>query len=101
MIAVSTRKVLLVIVVRMPSKKLDFFCCRATTKPGSCNAKNHHTASGARTAAMSIDTYRMPSTRLPPGPLNTSRLAKKISHGVPMAKKLPRKLLALNSRVRS
>ena len=50
---------------------------------------------------MTIETYRMPSTRFPPGPLNTSRLAKKISQGVPIANKLPRKLLALNNRVRS
>jgi small subunit ribosomal protein S1 len=48
-----------------------------------------------------METQRMPSTSLPPAPLKISRLAMAKSQGVPIAKRFPRKLLALNRRVRS
>ena len=101
MIATSRRNVLLRVAVRISVQNGVRFWVLANWNPGSRQAKNHQNDIGIKSAATSIETQRMPSTSLPPAPLKTARLASANSQGVPIANKFPRKLFALNSRVRS
>src|SRR3974390_2728106 len=80
MVKVSRAKLRLRAVRFMSFQKGVFSCLAARTKPGSRSLNDHQKESGMSSAAINIDTYRIPSASLPE-PLNRSRLGSRTSQG--------------------